>query len=140
MTASLGFGQKPWGYGGYGSPLAPPVPAVESALSSSRKVDFVTGRYVANDEGGFEAMDDTAQRVVLLVAFAVKRSTFLTAQSLAGQEAAIRNALLVVTRGPAPEIRVLSVSAVATDVQTSAVSIRYVNNLTGTEQTVSPRQ
>jgi hypothetical protein len=140
MTASKGFGAKPYGFGGYGSPLAPPVPAAFSSLSSSRKYDGLTGRYVANDEGGFEAMDDTAQRVILTVAFAVKTGPFITPRDLAQQEATIRAALAVsLTSGPTPAIRLISVTAAQTGPTASGVIVRYFNNLTGTEQTVSPR-
>ena len=140
MTASRGFGQKPYGFGGYGSPLTPSTPAAFSSLSSSRKFNGLTGRYVANDEGGFEAMDDTAQRVILTVAFAVKSGPFITPRDLATQEAGIRAALAVsLTSGPSPAIRLISVSAAQTGPTSSAVTVRYFNNLTNTEQTVSPR-
>lgn len=139
MTASKGFGQKPWGYGGYGAPLSPPTPAAVSSLSSSRKINAKTGRYVANDEGGFEPMDDTAQRVVLLVAFAAKVGPFITPPDLSAQEATIRAALAPLVAKPEPAIRLLAVSAAQTGPTSTAVTVRYINNLTGTEQTVSPR-
>ena len=140
MTASRGFGVKPWGYGGYGAPLTPSTPAAFSSLSSSRSFDGIKGRYVANDEGGFEAMDDTAQRVVLNVAFAVRRGPFITPRDLAQQEADIRAALAVsLTAGPTPAIRLIEVTAAQTGPTASAVTVRYFNNLTNTEQTVSPR-
>lgn len=140
MTTSRGYGRKPWGYGGYGSALADPTPATFSSLSSSRSFDGLTGRYVANDEGGFEPMDDTAQRVVLTVAFATKSGPFITPRALAQQEADIKAALAVsLTAGPAPAIRLISVTAEQTGPTASAVTVRYFNNLTNTEQTVSPR-
>lgn len=140
MTASKGFGAKPWGFGGYGSLLAPPAPAVFSSLSSSRSFDGLTGRYVANDAGGFEPMDDTAQRVILTVAFAVKQGPFITPRDLSQQEADIRAALAVsLTAGAAPAIRLISVEAAQTGPTSSGVTVRYFNNLTNTEQTVSPR-
>lgn len=140
MTVSLGYGRKPWGYGGYGSPLTTPTPATESSLSSSRRFDGLTGRYVANDEGGFEAMDDTAQRVILLVAFAVKTGSFLTDRDLAAQVAEVRKALTVMTNGPEPAIRLLGVTAEQSGPTASRLTVRYFNNLTGTEQTVEPAQ
>ena len=140
MTASLGYGKKPWGFGGYGSPLTPATPATPSSLSSSRKFDGKTGRYIVNDEGGFEAMDDTAQRVILLVAFAAKSGPFLTDRDLAAQVAEVRSALSVMTIGPEPAITLLGVSCEASGPTSSRLTVRYRNNLTGTEQTVEPAQ
>lgn len=138
MTASLGFGRTPWGYGGYGSPLTPPAPATLSELSTSRYLDGVTGRYVTNDEGGFDPMGDTRQRVQLLIAFALKDQPFITQRDLAEQSAAIRAALQPMTRGPEPAIRLLAVTAAQSGPTASAVTVRYIDLLTGTEQTVEP--
>ena len=135
---TLGYGQKPWGFGGYGTPLTLPQPSSPSELSSSRKIEDRTGRYVTNDEGGFEAMDDTAQRVWLLVAFATKTGPFITARDMATQEAAIRAALKPLTTGAEPAIRLLAVTASQVGPTSTSVSVRYVNRLTGTEQTVEP--
>jgi len=138
MTVSLGYGKKPWGFGSFGSPLTLPTPAASSSLSSSRKYDGKTGRYIANDEGGFEAMDDTAQRVILLVAFAAKTGPFLTDRDLAAQVAGVRDALSVLTSGPEPAVMLLGVSCEASGPTSSRLTVRYRNNLTGTEQTVEP--
>jgi len=140
MTVSLGYGKKPWGYGSFGSPLTLPTPASTSSLSSSRKFDGKTGRYVVNDEGGFEAVDNTAQRVILLVAFSAKSGPFLTDRDLAAQVAEVRSALSVMTIGPEPAITLLGVSCEASGPTSSRLTVRYRNNLTGTEQTVEPAQ
>jgi hypothetical protein len=140
MTVSRGFGAKPWGFGGYGAPFTPSTPAAFSSLSSSRSFDGIKGRYVANDEGGFEAMDDTAQCMVLTVGFATKTGPFITPRDLAQQEATIRAALAVsLTAGSTPRVRLIEVTAAQTGPTASAVTVRYFNNLTNTEQTVSPR-
>lgn len=135
---TLGYGKKPWGFGGYGTPLTLPQPAAPSELSSSRLIEDRTGRYVTNDEGGFEPMDDTAQRVWLLVAFAARTGPFITARDMAAQEAVIRAALKPLTTGTEPAIRLLAVTVTQVGPTSTAASVRYVNRLTGTEQTVEP--
>jgi hypothetical protein len=134
-----GFGLKPFGYGPFGLPLAPPTPSAPSALSSSRKIDGIAGRYVVNDVGGFQAMDDTAQRVLLAVSFALKpRAPFITTRDLAAQETAIRAALAFLTSGQEPAIRLIAVAAAKTGPNATSLKVRFKNLLTGTEQTLEP--
>jgi hypothetical protein len=81
-----------------------------STLTSSRKIDFSTGKYVTDDDGGFEAQDDIAQRVMLKICYLVPEQKFLTPQANATTEAEIRAALADMYSGPEPEIELLSVS------------------------------
>lgn len=107
-----------------------------STLTSSRKIDFVQRRYVTDDDGGFEAMDDVAQRVLLLVCFSVTPQKFISTQALAAAAQDIRDALKPLTTGPEPEIEIAEVVAERTSAGSTrhAVSFRVLR--TGTQQTV----
>jgi hypothetical protein len=134
----MGYGTGPFGGAPLGVPLPPQPEEVVSDLSSSRKIDGVTGRYVPNEQGGFEAMDDTAQRVLLLVSFADTDSKIISPQGMSEQEAKIRKALEPLTAGRNPDIDQLVVTVKRTASQTTEKSISYRNRLTMTRQTVGP--
>ena len=90
------------------------------------------------DDGGFEAMDVTAQRVVLLLAFGVKLPDFITPQGEATLEQDVREALapLLDTRDPDIELESIQIEHAA---GTQYVGVRYKNLRTGTYQYVTPR-
>ncbi len=132
-----GFGTGPFGYVNAGSALAAAEEENRSELSSSRKFDFPTGRYVVNDEGGFEAMDDIAQVVCLTVAFTPRKTRFVTSRDNQARALAIRTALAHLTKRPQPSIVIKSIDIVAAGGGRVSESITYRNLLTGTLQTVS---
>ncbi len=134
-----GFGTGPFGYVNAGSALAAAEEEVRSELSSSRKFDFPTGRYVVNDEGGFEAMDDIAQVVCLKVAFTKRLTRFVTARSNQERVLALRTTLSSLTKRPQPSIELKSIEVVAAGGGRVTEIITYRNLLTGTLQTVSAR-
>ena len=107
-----------------------------STLTSSRKIDFESGRYVTTEDGGFEAMDDIAQRACLLVCFGVKPQKFVTPQSLASTEQDIRLALQPMTAAPAPEIEILTVTAERTAAGKTTHLVEFRVLATGTKTTV----
>lgn len=121
-----------------GVPAAPYPPQVVSPLSSSRKIDGVTKRYVMNDEGGFEPMDDTDQRVLLTLSFADTDSKFITPQGLRSQEQKMRDALtangLLDARAPSIQIVRLTVERSGSGEVTK--TIVYKNLKSGTQKTV----
>lgn len=113
------------------------LPAPErSELSSSRKIDFPTGDYVLDDLGGFKAMDDTDQRVVLLVAFAVKPEKFITPQTINSRKDAIRKALDVLTSSRNPVIKNVDVTVKEISPGRLSTEVSFHNVKTGTKSTV----
>ncbi len=134
---SGGFGIGPFGYVNAGSALEASEDETRSDLSSSRKLDFPTGRYVSNDEGGFEAMDDIAQVVCLRVAYTKRTTKFITARNNREREMALRTALRDLTKRPEPFIELKSVSVVGAGGGRVAETIVYRNLRTGTIQTVT---
>lgn len=94
MTTYSAMGVGPFGVvtAGYAVPEAanakPPT-----TLTSSRRIDFVTQRYVTNSAGGFEGMDDIGQRVVLLVSGAVRVPPKITPRAISSIQEAVRAAL-----------------------------------------------
>ncbi len=136
---SGGFGLGPFGYVNAGSALAASAEETRSDLSSSRKIDFPTGRYVANDEGGFEAMDDIAQVVCLRVAFTTRSTKFITARNNRQREMALRTELRDLTKRPEPAIELKSVTVTPAGGGRVSETIVYRNLRTGTRQTVTAR-
>jgi len=134
-----GFGLGPYGLSPLGFPTDDPVQLAPAKVGDAVKFDPVTRRYVIAADGGFEPMDSTAQRVVLLVSLAIGKETpFLTPQGDAEMEQRIRDALapLTDTRDPDIEIDTIEITSVA---GTSRRLIKYKNLRTGTLQYVEPR-
>ncbi len=113
------------------------LPAPERAsLRSSRKIDFVRKRYVLDDDDAFEAMDDVAQRVVLLIAFNTKRPRFITPQTMSEYRDSITKALAVLTGGPEPVAGNLKVSVTTGSPGTLNTALTYTNLRTNTRTTI----
>ena len=125
----------PYATGPYSLFTSLPAPA-RGSLSSSRKIDFAKRDYVIDDDGGFEAMDDTVQRVVLLVAFAVSNEKFVTEKVKNAEKDRITKALSILTDGSEPVIRLINVSV--TDSATGRIQrkVEFHNLKTGTKKTV----
>jgi hypothetical protein len=134
----MGYGSGPFGGAPLGTTSLPPEDETFAALSSSRKIDFVTKRYVTNEDGGFDPMDDVAQRVMLIISFAVKEQKVITAQDNADTAARIRAALGVLTKGPTPTIKVIDLAVTDNGKASTLKSLTYKNMLTGTQQTLLP--
>jgi hypothetical protein len=107
-------------------------------VSSSRSFQFSTGTYELNEDGGFAPMSSTAQRVVLLVAFASKLEKFITPQALNSAKDRVRKALRVLTDGETPAIKLLSIENVRTAPGVTRLQITFKDNTTGLNQTVVP--
>lgn len=94
MSIYSAMGVGPFGVvtAGYAVPEAanakPPT-----TLTSSRRIDFVTQRYVTNSAGGFDGMDDIGQRVVLLVSGAVRVPPKITPRAISSIREAVIAAL-----------------------------------------------
>ncbi len=101
---SAGFGKGPFGQAPVGLPYVVPAETTHTALSSSRAIDTY-GHYVIADDGGFEPMDDTAQRIILLINFNVTPPDIITPSTLTAQEQAIREAIKPLTSGKEPAIK-----------------------------------
>lgn len=136
----MSFGTGPFGgfhAGGYG-PAA--TEEVRSSVSSSRAISFQTGRYLVNDEGGFEAVDDIAQTVALTVAYAYRAPDTITVQNMAKSTERIRSALRPMTIGIAPLISEVAVRFDRSSPGVMRPLISYRNMRTKTKQTVEARK
>jgi len=125
----------PYAKGPYERLSSLPAPG-PSTLPSSRKIDFATKRYVTTTDGGFESMPDVAQRVCLLVAFAVKEPKSITPQNLAATEQSIRAALASMTSGKEPEIEIIAVHAERLRAGTTEQLVEFKDLTKGTPKTV----
>jgi hypothetical protein len=134
----MSFGQGPFGVVTLGIAPAEVSTVPPTTLTSSRKVDFATGRYVQDEAGGFAGMDDVVQRVTLLVAGAISRlPATVDRRTLAAVKDAVRVALApVVDDGSA---RIDDVSIVQPRAGAVAASVTFTNLLTGTKQTATAR-
>lgn len=132
-----GYGLGPFGFQ-FGYPSSALAGENPSGLSSSRKIDGVTKRYVLNAQGGFAPMDDTDQRVLLVFSFAVVDTPFITPQSMREQEQRIRTALttsgLVAPRSPAIKIIKLTVDSPSYGVVRR--TLVFKNLLANTQRTI----
>lgn len=139
MSTGLGF--SAYGLSVFGYPSDDPVSLEPAKVGAARKMHFPTRRYVVADDGGFEAMDEIAQRVMLTIAFAVKLPAFITPQGEAELEQAVRtelaNAGMLDPRDPDIDLESVDVSHDQHQIQ--FIGARYKNLRTGTYQYVSPR-
>lgn len=81
-------------------------------------------------------MDDVAQQVLLAIAFNVDEPTIIDSRFRQTVASRIRTALLRLTRGPEPTIRIESISVVDDGKQTTSKEVVYTNLKTGTKKTV----
>jgi hypothetical protein len=132
-----GFGTGPYGLGPFGQAYLTPTQTTRASLSSSRAIDTY-GHYVVADDGGFEPMDDTAQRVILLINFNVKPPQIITPKTMAAQEQAIRAALRPLTAGKEPAVK--DVKIVVSDGGGAKLfeSVTYFDIAAKRQQTVKP--
>lgn len=137
MTIS-GFGTGPFASTPVGSGATVPESETRSSLSSSRKINGITKRYVTNDEGGFESMDDIQQTVLLRIAFAEKQSPFNAPADHAKMKTDIRNALADMAAKPDPLIQIKSIDVTDGGGGTVYKRVVYKNLLTGTINVVEP--
>jgi hypothetical protein len=132
----MGLGSGPFGGTPLGGPSGNAGSDTLAALHSSRKID-AHGRYVLDDDGGFEGMDDTAQRVLLAVSFAsVDLPKIVTPQASALGEAKIRAALKPLTSGSEPAIKLEVARIERSAPGTVRVVVIFKNLLTGTSSSV----
>lgn len=121
-----------------GTVVTPPTMTARAKLHSSRKIDPRTMRYVNADDGGFEPMDDVAQRVLLLLAFVVQPNGRIDPKQANKTKQDIRNALAPLTAQPEPAIRIDKIEVTDDGRVTSNVFVGYTNLLTNTQTTVTP--
>jgi hypothetical protein len=143
MALPLGFGTVPFGLSPFGIPPEPFVDETPTILRSSRKVNLVTGRVELDDDGNFDGMDDIAQRVVL----AVRQAVIPELQGVAFDEQMQQEIRRVIaeaelTTGNAPSITLVRQDGqrpilITAKPNGADISISYLNNLTGTETSVT---
>lgn len=139
---SVGLGLGAYGLAVLGQASDDPVSLAPCKVGSARNFDWKKRRYVVADDGGFEAMDETAQRVLLTVCFATaKMPQFITPQGELEIEQKIRDALdaaqLLDPRDPDIELDTVDVSH--DPHATQFVLVKYKNLRTGTYQYIQPR-
>ncbi len=135
------YGSGPFGVSPFGGEPVVFEDQTAAELHSSDSIDFRTRRYKLDaDTGERLGMDDTAQRVMLLVAFAVNElppliddSTDLVLQRK------IRDALKSETEAKPPTIRVTRISAGRTRAGHHELVVDYVNLRSKTKQTARAR-
>jgi hypothetical protein len=135
----MGFGSQPYGSSPYGAPPAEqpgehPVPLITSRLIDAR------GRYVIDDEGAFAAMDDVAQRVLLLIAFrAGPKPKIIDDRAISARQAQIRAALQILTKGPSPVIEIKEIIVERSAPGKLKESVKYRRLVTNTIETAEAR-
>ena len=133
----MGFGTSPYGTGPFGFGVDSPTAETPADLSSSRSIDFVRRKYTLDDDGGYEPMDDTAQRVSLLVAFSTQREPLIDPRSMERQRQRIAEALKPMTTGTEPAIKVHAITVANERPGVTSTTVTYTNLLTGTKTTVT---
>jgi hypothetical protein len=133
---SGGFGLGPYGYFPAGDGYEVPEEETRSSLSSSNKVDGVSKRYVLNDEGGYEPMNDIAQTVLLRISYADTESPLITPRAANETKAAVRNALQDLETKKL--IRIESIEVDEYNSTTTVKRIRFYDLTTQKYQTVEP--
>lgn len=78
--------------------------------ASSRAIDPMTGQYVVNAAGNFEAMPDLHQRVVLLIAYNVRVPRLIGPSFRATIAAEVRRALRPLTHSRPPQAVIKSIA------------------------------
>jgi len=108
-----------------------------TVLSSSRKIDAPTGTYVIGEDGGFESMPSTAQRVLLLVSFASgEKEKFVTPSAMNSLRDRARKALLVLTGGRTPLIQLQLLEVTSPSAGSMKLRVDYKDLTTGLSQSV----
>lgn len=128
MTA--GIGSEPLGTFTLGVGLAGPDES-QPTLVTSRKVDHSLRKYVFGADGDYIAMGDTASRVLLFVAFAVKPARTITPTSRSTTEADIRTALLPLTTSRPPAAIIKEVSVTNPAPATTRYAVTFVDAAAG---------
>ena len=123
---------------GSGDSVIQASPDTRAKLSSSRSIDPKTMRYVIADDGGFEAMDDVAQDVLLAVAFVKTNEGRIDPKQQEKTKQALRLALKPLSDGPEPRIKVVDIIIRDDGRETTYTGITYTNLLTNTLNTVEP--
>jgi hypothetical protein len=135
----MALGSGPFGAPPFGGSADTAGSDTLAELSSSRKID-ARGRYVLDADGGFESMDDVAQRVLLAVCFAARDlPKIVSPQAFALGEARIKNALKPLTGGEDPAVKLERVAFTNPTPGVVKVAVGYKNLLTGTSSTVEKR-
>lgn len=136
----MGLGQGPFGVSPLGTPAAA-LPAEDpTTLSSSRAIDVTTQRYVLDDAGGFDAMDDVGQRIYLLLAFGLGPTPKLIDERFSGtMRAMVLRALEPVTVGADAQASIDDVVVVRPRGGTTRVLVAYTNLVTNSKRTVAAR-
>lgn len=118
--------------------VAPTAIKTRAPLSSSRAIDPKTMKYVVADDGlgGFEAMDDIAQCVLLAISY-IKSTGRIDPKEQNKRKQQIRDALAALTAPPEPYIRIDGITITDDGRQTEYVQLAYTNLRSNTQQTVT---
>jgi hypothetical protein len=104
----MSLGISPLGTSAIGAADETPAAPPRKTLVTARKIEAETMRYVANDDGGFEAMPASAQRVLLALASVVEPK-IIDIRFEATMDARIRSELAFLTKRPEPAIEIIRI-------------------------------
>jgi hypothetical protein len=105
----MSYGTGPFGTFGFGLPLSPSV-ADRGTIVSSRSIDPMgTLKQSGDESGSFAGMTDTRQRVLILCALAGREPIKQTSDFESVSRARLRKALLPLTSGTSPVIKIIEI-------------------------------
>ncbi len=102
-------------------------------------MNFTTGRYLLNAEGGFQAGDDIGQVVTLRVAFGWIPPLTITPQSISEAQNNIRTVLADMAALPDPLIEIVDISIATNGRGIMSPTVKYRNLRMNTINTVPAR-
>jgi hypothetical protein len=127
------FGSGPYAYNGTSGAIAADSAEPTVRNVSSRRIDGKTRAILVDTNGNPQSMDDTAQRVLVLVSQAARLDAVVGADFEMSTQARIRTALAPLLAQPRPYIRLTDV-LVSRDRETAYVEVHYFNLATNKSQ------
>lgn len=137
----MGYGTGYFGLAPLGVAIQQASTADPARVSTSRKIDPLTKRFVQVTNGGFAGMTDTCQRVLLLTLQAMAgRATIITPDEQVDTEQRVRAALAPLLAGREPAIELLAVTVEDDGRDAEQVAVTFRDLATGKVETARPRK
>jgi len=130
------FGTGPYGVGAFGLPLAGTATPTQVQVVTSQAIDAKAMDYVVYDDGNYVGMDDTMQRILLLISFNVKRPALIGVGYEANMREQVLAALAPLLKSTPPTISIEELN-IDTSGDASYIHLRYKNNITGKSSTAT---
>jgi hypothetical protein len=125
-----GLGLAPFGYGPFGTVYSPDSETERGSVPESQYVS-VDGLYAFKANGSFEGANNSAQRVIVLLALRATRPSKIGPDFVAEQEASVRAALSTLTSGPAPAIEIQAIEVRDDGKRTTTTRVAFADLLDG---------